>query len=123
MFKYLPLILLAALSACSDNHPPAPRYEQPAAIQQPLAPAQPVIVQSAPASPISDMLLGGVIGHMMANQNQPTVIDRRPIIVHKTITQQTVPAPPASKLPAIRPATTFKRTPARMGLSARTMKR
>jgi hypothetical protein len=96
------LIVAVALVGCNDNHPPQPQYQQQ--YQQPMAqypqqmqpqvvqpqviqaPAQPVVVQQQQDNTLTNMALGAVIGHTIANlgcNNYPRPSDR--VVEHKTV--------------------------------------
>lgn len=106
-------VVALSLAACSG--PPAPvTYATPAAVPAaaPAAPAPTTIVNAAPASHGSDMLVGGVAGaaagYMLANaQNKgsaapppthaPTVVQQT--VIHKTVNVHSSPPSTAPSTP------------------------
>lgn len=87
---------------------PAPQYDTQAAGQPQYLPApqpqQPVIVQQpAQNSGMTDMLVGGLIGHALGSSNQPAQPQYAPsstrIIERRTVIQQAAPTPKAVGTP------------------------
>lgn len=99
-FKYiLTTSFLLTLAACSD-HTQQQTYQQPQAQLIPAQitpPPQPVIVQQE-HSGLSDMLIGGVVGSMLAGRSsQPSAAVATPVIVNKTVNvAKVVRTPPRS---------------------------
>lgn len=83
--KLCVLLTVSAIAGCGEN-----KDETPIAVHQPtpsIPQTQPPVVvqQSAPNNTMTDMLIGGMIGHTMANATRPAVVEKHYI--------QTPPAP------------------------------
>lgn len=115
MKKLASIAAVLALTACGDNQQPQAQVQpaaqpalmtpqaQPAQVVQPAQAPQQVIVQQAPAQDhsMTNMLLGGLIGHAIGSSGNRQVAPAAPAptttVVHKTIVNKTViqqaPAP------------------------------
>jgi hypothetical protein len=99
--------VLLSLSACSDPHPP-PAATAPATIVTSATPATaaPIIINNTPAhgSGLSDMLVGGAMGYMLASSANSTAPRAAPdsghttvnkTVINKTVVVQQLAAPPS----------------------------
>ena len=122
-FRSLVLIgACLALAACSERAPPPATYAAPtvvaaAAPASVAAPAAPVIVNAAPAaahSGLSDMLVGGAMGYMLANGVNGAgrgggggAADAHHTTVNKTVINKTVVVREAAPPPKTAPRPSF----------------
>lgn len=109
------IVLALSVASCSNSTNTGAQYVPQAQMAAPAAPvtvqaAPPVVVQQAPQEShmVRDMLLGGMLGHMIGGRTTgaapaPQVIERRTVVNHYA-----APAPAARPAPAPTPAPAVK---------------
>lgn len=100
-----------------------PQYAQPQVVQPQVvqAPAQPVIVQQQHDNTLTNMALGAVIGHTIANMGGNDNHTTERIVEHKTVVidnrQPSTPQPYASSVAPVPPVTQPTTKPSAMDMN------